>query len=177
MNTFLVVGIIIILIICISLVVILLNMSSKKSKPKSTNNTQNNISLNIANIDIPKKIEQMDEFSLKKATRVVFDSFKSLDYANKSATSLDKIEWHTWQVSLIMAMIKMDKGFFIPNNDDLFHKLINQIDDKSLKQETQKIINKFNNEIDIYKSRDELSHDIAWSSKDVSILFYYMARN
>ncbi|WP_122893310.1 hypothetical protein [Arcobacter peruensis] len=176
MNTVLVIGIITLLIICISLVVILFNINNKK-KTKSNKKTVEYKSLDILNIEIPKKIEHMDEYSLNKAARVVFDSFKSLDYVNKPASSLDKVEWHTWQVSLIMALIKENKGSFVPNNSQLFHKLITNINDDLLVNETQKIVNKFNNKVDVFKGREELSQDIVWSSKDVSILFYYMARH
>jgi len=181
MNTILVIGILILLIICISLLVILLNINSKKKNKSNKNRIDYEKSdykkLNFSNIEIPKKIERMDEYSLNKAARVVFDSFKSLDYVSKPASSLDKIEWHTWQVSLIMALIKKNKGSFVPNNNELFHELITNINNDLLVNETQKIINKFNNKVDVFKGREELSQDIVWSSKDVSILFYYMARH
>ena len=177
MSTLLVIGITVLLIICITLVVILMKLNNTNIKSKTNNNSQNYQELNISNIEIPRKIEQMDEYSLSKACKVVFDSFKSLDYANKTPSKLDKVEWHTWQVSLIMAMIKMNSGSFVPNNNELFHKSIVGIDKNSLVLATQKIIDKYNNTIDIYKSRDELSQDIAWSSREVSILFYYMAKN
>lgn len=76
-----------------------------------------------------------------------------------------------------MALIKKNKGSFVPNNNELFHELITNINNDLLVNETQKIINKFNNKVDIFKGREELSQDIVWSSKDVSILFYYMARH
>ena len=191
MSTLLVAGIIVILIIAISLLVILLNLNSQsKSKSKSTKRSTNkssntNISnanssistkLIVKNIILPKKISKMDYFSLSKASKQVFESFKALDYANNPPSKLDKIEWHTWQVSLLMAMLKENKGFFIPNNDSLFHKSILHKNKNSIVQSTQKIVNKYNNNINANKSRDELSRDIIWSSREVSILFYYMSK-
>ena len=181
MSTVLVIGIIVLLIICISLVVILLNLNSKNTIPKSktniSTNSQNKNKLIIDNIQIPKKIEQMDQSSLSIASKKVFESFKSLDYVNKPASKLDKVEWHTWQVALLMAMIKENKGSFVPDNKNLFHDVIVNLNNNSLLQVTQRVVDKFNNNIDIYKGRDELSHDIFWSSREVSILFYYMSRH
>ncbi len=178
MSTFLVAVIIIILIIAISLLVILLNMNSKNKNIKKSSNTDTYTAkkLIVENILLPKKITQMDSFSLSKASKQVFESFKALDYANKPSSKLDKVEWHTWQVSLIIAMIKNEKSFFVPNDDSLFHKVILNSNENSIVQSTQKIIDKYNNNININKSRDELSYDIFWSSKEVSILFYYMSK-
>jgi septation ring formation regulator EzrA len=178
MSTFLVVGIIIILIIFISLLVILLNINSKneKSSQKSSNSNIER-TLVVDNIILPKKISQMDHLSLSKASKQVFESFKALDYVNKPSSKLDKVEWHTWQVSLLMAMFKDKKGFIVPSNDALFHEVILNTNENSLVQSTQRIIEKYNNNIDINKSRDQLSLDIFWSSKEVSILFYYMSKH
>ncbi|MAD41733.1 MAG: hypothetical protein CL623_05010 [Arcobacter sp.] len=183
MSTFLVAAIIVILIIAISLLVILLKLNSqskntkKSPKKKSDVNTVILTKLIVDNITLPKKMSQMDYFSLSQAAKQVFESFKALDYANNPSSKLDKVEWHTWQVSLLMAMLKANKGFFIPNNDSLFHKVILTSNRDSIIQSTQKIINKYNNNINVYKSRDELSRDIIWSSKEVSMLFYYMSKN
>ncbi|KAB7885677.1 hypothetical protein GA417_07800 [Poseidonibacter ostreae] len=188
MSTLLIVGIIIILIIAISLLVILFNMNNNANSSKNNKsinnsvvqkeNTPNNekISLDVNNIALPKKIKQMDSLSLSKAAKNVFESFKALDYVNKPSSKLDKIEWHSWQVSLLIAIIKSQKGYFVPNNDALFHELILNTNKDSIVQATQKIINKYNNNVNINKSRDELSHDIIWSSKEVSMLFYYMSK-
>ena len=184
MSTLLIAGIILILIIAISLLVILLNMNSqsqnnstKKSTNKSSNtNSSTSTKLIVKNIILPNKISQMDHFSLSKASKQVFESFKALDYANNPPSKLDKIEWHTWQVSLLIALLKENKGFFVPNNDSLFHKVILSTNKNSIVQSTQKIVNKYNNNINVNKSRDELSRDIIWTSKEVSILFYYMSK-
>ena len=178
MSAFLLGLIIVILIIVILLLVILFNINneSKNSKKSSSINTNISPVLVVKNIMLPIKISQMDYFSLSKAAKQVFESFKALDYVNKPSSKLDKIEWHTWQVSLLMAMFKSNKGFFVPNDDSLFHELILNSNKDLIVQSTQKIIDKYNNNIDVNKSRDELSHDIIWSSKEVSILFYYMSK-
>ena len=178
MNTFLVTGLAVALVIIIILLMILVNMKSKnKDIKKSTKNTYESKLLVVKNITLPKKISQMDNLSLSKASKQVFESFKSLDYVNKTSGQLDKVEWHSWQVSLLLAMLKANNGFFVPNDDSLFHELILDNNKNTLLISTQKIIDKYNNSVNVNKSRDELSHDIIWSSKEVSILFYYMSKN
>ena len=178
MSTFLIGIIIVIIVIAILLLFILINISSQNKSSNKSSNT--NISaprnLVVENIMLPKKISQMDDYSLTKAAKQVFESFKALDYASKSPSKLDKIEWHTWQVSLLMAMFKQNKFLFVPNNDSLFHDLILNSNKNLVVQSTQKIIDKYNNHINLNKSRDELSQDIIWSSREVSILFYYMSK-
>ena len=125
---------------------------------------------------VPKKIAHMNNHSLFQAAKTVFDSFKSLDYASKSSSALDKVEWHTWQVSLLIAILQTQKGTFVPQDDSLFHNTIVSLDTPKLTSLVQKIIDKYINNINISKSRDDLSKDIFWSSKEVSILFYYMSK-
>ena len=178
MSAFLIGIIIVIIVIAILLLLILINISSQNKSSNKSSNT--NISapknLVVENIMLPKKISQMDDYSLTKAAKQVFESFKALDYASKSPSKLDKIEWHTWQVSLLMAMFKQNKFLFVSNDDSLFHDLILNSNKNLIVQSTQKIIDKYNNHINLNKSRDELSQDIIWSSREVSILFYYMSK-
>lgn len=177
MSTLLIVGITIILVIAVLLLVLLLKINSKDENIEKSSDNGISKGLLLNDILLPKKISQIDHFSLSKASKQVFESFKALDYASKPSAKLDKIEWHTWQVSLLIAMIKAKKGFFVPSNDSLFHEVILSSTKNSIVETTQRIIDKYNNHIDINKSRDELSQDILWSSKEVSILFYYMSKN
>jgi hypothetical protein len=148
----------------------------KQSTKSSDSNNMPNLVLDVAKVAVPKKIAQMDNHSLFQAAKTVFDSFKSLDYASKSSSALDKVEWHSWQVSLLIAILQTQKGSFVPKNDKLFHPTMINSDMSEIISRAQEVVNKYANNINISKSRDELSKDIFWSCKEVSILFYYMSK-
>lgn len=182
MNMVLLSIIILLLLVCIILIVILINVN-KKNKNKINSSKSNdsfgvdgfsNKKLDISDIKIPNKIESMDHHSLFQACKKVYESFKALDYARKSRRELEKVEWHSWQVSLLIALLKADKQFFIPKPKQIFHESIYETTEDEAKSYMYKIVQKYDNNVNIDKTRDDLCNDIIWSSKEVSYIFLYM---
>lgn len=167
--------IIVLLIVCIILLYILLKKYRKQEEIEEVRIPKELIK--IEDIQLPKKIEKMPQHILFHSCTKIFDIFKTLDYASKSQKILNNYEWHSWQISLLLSLIKNDKSFFIPNPNTLFHKVILDKPKQVIQEEMQHILNKYNNEVNILKSRDDLSKDINWSPKEVSIIFYYMSKS
>jgi competence protein ComGC len=169
------VGFIIIVILLIIILIYLLTIKKNISNTANKNQVKMNIKLfeyDLNNIKFPKNIEQMNSDSLTKASKVIFDSYKSLDYANKVSSSLDKIEWHTWQVSIILYFLKTKGKYYISNDIRLFHDVILELNENQIEQEMQRVCKKYMENIDIYKDRDYLSNQVIWSARDVSIILY-----
>ncbi|MDD2896960.1 MAG: hypothetical protein PHG81_13165 [Aliarcobacter sp.] len=164
-------------IIVISLLFILFYLLTiNDNKPKKIGNEfQRKMSVSsiadLNTMEFPKNIEHMRFDSLSKATKVIFDSYKALNYVNKLPSSLDKIEWHTWQVSIILKYLKSKNKIFI-TNDNIFHTVILELSESQIEHELQKIYNKYIENVNIKKSRDDLSKDVIWSAREVSIILY-----
>lgn len=155
----------------ILIVIILIYLLSVNKNPTNSNN--NLIKIDLYTIQLPKNIEQMNTDALLKATKVILDSYKSLDYVNKLPSNLDKIEWHTWQVSIILHFLKSENKLLIINdNDKIFHNVLLELHETKIDQEMQRIFKKYLENVNIYKNRDDLSKDIIWTARDVSIIFY-----
>ena len=176
-----------ILLLCIIiLVVILKNLSSLKvSKTKKSSklpvendsNTHKNIPLfDIKDIKVPKKISSFDDRNLFKACKAVFDSFKALDYKNSSYGQVSKCEWHSWQVSLLIAFQKSKREFHVGDVNDVFSKATLEISPKALQESIEKIWKKYDTNVNINLDRDSLSNDIIWTSNEVSTMFHYMMK-
>lgn len=164
---------IVMLILLLLILFYLLSMSNNKKKPKNKihQNNSNSEIFDLDDIQLPKNIEHMKFDFLSKATKAIFDAYKSLDYINKLPSSLDKIEWHTWQVSIILKYLKSKNKIFI-SSDNLFHKVIEELNESQIEQELQKIYRKYVNNVNIHRSRDDLSKDIIWTAREVSIILY-----
>lgn len=176
MNIILLIAIVILLVICIVLVILLFkkNKNKNNSEIKETNEVTLDKKINLLDLQIPRKIQDMGPHLLFQSCVKVFDSFKVLDYVNQAEKKLDDIEWHSWQISLLLALLQTDKEFFIPNPKKVIHSSIFNRPHDYVENEMQKILNKYEANVDISKSRDELSKDVIWSCKEVSIIFYYM---
>ena len=172
-------GFIIIIILLIVIIIYLLSINKNiQNNKKKQSNTKNMAEFALDKIQLPRNIEQMDADSLLKATRVIFDSFKSLDYASKAPNVLDKIEWHTWQVSILLSFLKEKNRLIgVNSNEKLFHENILDLNYSQIDQEIQRVIKKYSENVNIQKDRDSLSKDVIWSVRDVSIILYEIMYN
>lgn len=166
--------VLVLLVICIILLILLVNKNKKKIAKSDTVILDDGKYIDILDIEIPKKIEDMGHHLLFQACYKVYDSFKALDYPSKTEKVLYEKEWHTWQVSLLLALLQIDKEFFIPNPKKTFHSIILEKSKENIENDMQKILKKYQQNVNILKSRDELSNDVIWTSEEVSIIFYYM---
>lgn len=178
MNTFLLIIIVFLLIICIVLSVFLVRKNKKVRVEKEDVIIDKKIEkiekIDILDIVVPIKILQMGHPTLFQSCTRVFESFKALDYASKPESVLSNIEWHTWQISLLLALLKTDREVFIPNPKKIFHSMILEKSQSAIEEEMNKILHKYVDNVDINKTREELSNEIIWSCKEVSIIFCYM---
>ena len=126
---------------------------------------------------VPKKIEEMNSYSLYQACKIITESYISLDYVNKPASFLDKIEWHSWQVSILIQFSKVDKDLVPPYDVTLFNKMILGLSKDVVEREMQKIFRKYVNHVNIEKNRDELSKEIIWTAREVSLILYTILKN
>ena len=194
MNSILlgVIAVVIILLIIV-IVLILKNLNSSKqtkgktsksratqtSKKSSEEEVVNNVDyslVDIKDIELPKKIAAMDNRDLFKACKSVFDSFKALDYKNGTHSHSSQCEWHSWQVSLLIAFQKSKREFHVGKIEDVFDKGTSDIGAKALDEAIQKIWKKYNLSVNIKLDRNALSNDIIWTSREVSTMFYYMMK-
>lgn len=162
------------------LVVILLFILLKSDKKTSKQNiyTQTTISkINISDLQFPKNIEQMNGVTLSQACRVILDSYKALDYSKKLPSAMDKVEWHSWQVSILLKAVKTKNTIMTSQIDKIFHSLIINLSQEDREQEFQKIFRKYSDRVNIDKDRDTLSKDVIWTAREVSMLLFEILKN
>lgn len=130
--------------------------------------------VNISHLPIPSKIEDFNSLMLIKASSKIFDIFKAVDYANRSEHSLNKIEWHAWQVSILLYLLKMDYDLNVEVSKNNFHPFIYKLDKKEFMQKVDEILEKYLYDVDISQTKDELCKDMILSGREISILFFFI---
>jgi hypothetical protein len=160
---------ILIIIILLLLILIYLLTTNKNEKINDVKNNINSI-IKLKDLSFPKNIEQMDRIAVRQASKVIVDSYKALDYANKLSNVLDRMEWHTWQVSILLYFLKTQNGLSV--NDNIFPQTILDLSLNNKEQEIQKIFKKYMENVNIQKDRDTLSNEIIWNAKEVSIILF-----
>ncbi|MGE0050021.1 MAG: hypothetical protein AB7S49_00725 [Arcobacter sp.] len=174
-----IIGIVIIITILLLIILIYLLMNNENST-NPTNKKEMVQSIKIVKLEeikFPKNVEKMNINALSKACRVILDSYRALDYVSKLPSAMDKIEWHTWQVSILLHFLKTDGKLTVSNSDNFFHITILELRDELRKQDMQRILNKYLNNANIEKDRDTLSRDVIWTARDVSIILYEILKD
>lgn len=182
MDSMVIIGIVAFIIIVLIVVVILIINSSGSSKPvkKVSSNTNSNgtfKAIEIKDLDLPKGVEQLNSNVLFSACKSIADSFKALGYASKSPNEMDKRDWHSWQVSILLCCVKNNSKFIFPDLDKIFHKFIFDLNEEKRKEERERIYVKYFDKVDISKNRDTLSKDVIWTAREVAILLYEILKD
>lgn len=179
---------VVLVIVLILLVYIILKLSSSASNSSGSNTSSSlggkndngsskalNSKITITGLSLPPKIMSIDPKELHTACKTVFDSYKALDYKEAHIDRLSVSEWHTWQVSLLLAFLKIEREFHIGNPREFFPEQILSLTKKELDLEIDRILKKYDNNVDALQDRDSLSKHNIWNAREVGILFYYMA--
>ena len=176
MNTAFVFGfILLILILLILLVSVLLKNNKSTVKAQNREKFVSNISLpNISSVLLPPKIENLSLSELENITYKIFELYRYFDFKNMSEENLEKKEWHSWQVSMLIMLYKKNGSFHIIEQDKIFGDFLINSDENRIKSLMKSIINKYVNFVSINDIKDNLSKDYIWTNKDVSIIFYFL---
>ncbi|MGA1932686.1 hypothetical protein ACH5BF_08205 [Arcobacter sp. YIC-464] len=130
--------------------------------------------VDISHLPIPSKVQDFNSLMLMKASSKIFDIFKAVDYANRSEHGLNKIEWHAWQVSILLYLLKMDYNLNVEVSKENFHPFIYRMKKEELLTKFDEILEKYLYEVDISQTKDELCKDMLLSGREISILFFFI---
>ena len=168
--------ILILVILLLSMLVISLNKEKIVKKEEEILSEEMHIPMpNAYGLSLPPQVDNISKIELFQIVKKIFNPFKYLDYKNKSIAELDKKEWHSWQISILLSMYKRDEEFFITDQEEYFHSILLNANENDIKSLMTSIIKKYKNYVESNKSKDELSKNYIWSNKDASIIFYFLA--
>ncbi len=168
---------VIILVIFISIVLMLIISKPKKKIVKQKIRQDINESLpNVYKINLPKQINKINDKEITNIAKKVYDIFLKFSYKDLDLVKLDKKEWHTWQVSILLMMYKHNKDLYIPKPEFIFHKFFINSSDEQIKTMMKSILKKYKMQVNILYSRDILSKEFIWTSRDMSIIFYFLSK-
>lgn len=180
MNIFLILALVALIIVIALVAYIFIRKSNKQEKVINQENSVNNNEAekkpqaSYAVLELPAKVLVIDSHSLFQAFNKILDSYKALDYANKNKRDLDKIEWHTWQISLLINFLRVDMEFYISVEKDIFHSSILHEKRSDILEDIDNIMKKYKEHVNIKKTKDELCKDIIWTSREASTLLYFI---
>ncbi len=124
---------------------------------------------------LPKNIEDLSKMQLRGIVHKIFASYKIFDYKKMNLNQLNKKEWHSWQVSMLLMLFKKNEEYFIINQKEIFHDFLLKSNENDIKSFMHTIIRKYKKQVDISSKKDKLCKEYIWTNKEISILFYFLA--
>lgn len=172
MNEILImIGLIILLVLAI-LLSIVIKMAKNSNQSKKTNTKKESKPITIDTLELPVKIMKIQGSSLRNACKTVFDSYRACGYKDKDPEASSKSEWHSWQVSMLLAYLKGQKQFPPVNPREVFEEEVLNMSRNDLKEALNLIYVKYNSNVNIQLDRDSLSKDNIWTAREVAIILY-----
>lgn len=158
-------------------VLFMLLKSDKKNTKQNVYIQTSGSKINISDLQFPKNIEQMKGATLSQASKTILDSYRALDYSKKLPSAMDRLEWHSWQVSILLKAVKSENTILTTEMNKIFHSLILELSNENKEQELQKIFRKYSDRVNIEKDRDSLSKDVIWTAREVSMLLFEILKS
>lgn len=176
LTIFILLLIIAVIVILLIIVISLLNKKEPVQKNTIVRKVDEYIPLPTTyNLFLPVNIEKIGKNELPGIVKKVFNSYKYFDYKSMNINDLEKKEWHTWQVSLMLKAYKENEDFFIAGQEDIFHSFLLNSNENDIKSLMRDVMKKYNNYVNIRDTKDALCKEYIWTNKDVSIIFYFLA--
>jgi hypothetical protein len=165
-------NLVIIVIFFLIVLIVIFNLTNKNKKVSKRPNEKVSSGeyITIKELDFHKSIKELDFQILSSACKSIFNIFRALEYVNKSPSCMDKIEWHSWQISILLFCLRNNYKFVIYDKECLIHKNILNLSEEKKRVERTKIYKKYSEKVNISENRDTLSKDLIWSAREVSLI-------
>lgn len=145
-------------------------MFFKKKVQNTINDKLNNSKhkTTIHDLKFPIKLEKLSRDDIFNAIKFIRSTVHTLNYKDKD---LHLVEWHTWQVGIILFYLKNNRNFLLKDINEIPHS-IKVLNHNELEHEYIKILEKYQN-TNIQSNRDTLSKEVIWSVKEIFIIIQY----
>ena len=165
----------ILLFVLLLLLLVLYKINKKKKAVSSTSEEKKKNAFDLKLPLLPNALNSLSNNSIREVAKEIYEVYKILDYKNDEK-EYQRDSWHSWQVGFLVTMYKRELELFIPDCKDIFHNDILTQSPESLTASTKKIIKKYQDKVNIEKTKDVLSKHLIWNAEEVATIMYYLSK-
>jgi hypothetical protein len=173
MNIYVILGLILVVFILIFTVIKIVKSNSNNNE---NDKLKTSFKRHLIKVNLPAVVQRLRQDELRELAREELSTYKALGYKNKLLKDMVDIQWHTWQVSVIIKMYKEDMDIFFPNYKDIFPKELIDQSTYTLEKKLYPIFERYNKDVSINGTKKYLREQIIWTSKDISILLLFLIK-
>ena len=146
-----------------------------KVAPRLKKRTFDPEAMSIEDIALPNALMELDIEQVKKMIESEVSTFKSLGYKNKTLENLKVMEYHSFQIGLMLRFIKEERVFLIPQLDEINPSFINGATKSQLHKKVFDIVYRYDLGVDKNKSLVNLEQENKWTPQEAGYLLRYLS--
>ena len=130
--------------------------------------------MSIEDISLPLVFIDMDLNEIRSIIEDEVKTYRSLGYLNKTLENLKVLEYHSFEVGIILRYIQANRVLKIHNIDKIIPSFIMGATKKQLHIKVFDIVYRYDNSVLKNRSVDQLQNDIRWTPQEVGYLLRYI---
>jgi hypothetical protein len=131
--------------------------------------------ISIDDIELPIVYKSLDEHRVMRDMKSELETFKSLGYRFKKSNELTVLEYHSFQIGILLQAMKFGFDLKVKGNANYFPESIYKLDHHTIQAKVFDIIKKYDREVDKMASEMILRDDMLWTPIEASYLLLYLS--
>jgi len=126
-------------------------------------------------IKISLYLSEIEQEEILKELKSELQTFKSLGYRFQTFQELEKIEYHSYQIGILLQALVLNFDLKIVDETEYFPDFIYKLKYNHIQKQVMHIIEKYNKQVSKVYTKDDLRKQIIWTPMEAGYLLYYLS--
>ena len=131
--------------------------------------------INVDDIKISLYLSEIESEEILKELKSELQTFQSLGYRFKSFQELEKIEYHSYQIGILLQALVLNFDLKIVDETEYFPDFIYKLKYSHIQKQVMRMIEKYNNQVSRIYTNQDLKKHIIWTPLEAGYLLYYLS--
>jgi len=130
--------------------------------------------MSIEDISLPNSLMNVKINDIGSFLESEVSTFKSLGYINKTLEQLSKIEYHSYEIGLILRYIKEGRVLLISNLEEIVPSFVMNITKRQLHIKVFNLVHRYDLNVNKMMTIEQLKKEIKWTPREMAYLMRYL---
>jgi hypothetical protein len=126
-------------------------------------------------IKISLYLSEIEDEEILKELKSELQIFKSLGYRFQSFQELEKIEYHSYQIGILLQSLVLNFDLKIVDKTEYFPDFIYKLKYTHIQKQVMHIVEKYNKQVSKIYTKEDLRKHIIWTPMEAGYLLYYFS--
>ncbi len=131
--------------------------------------------LDVNDIKLPIYFKNIDSPRVMNEIKIELKTYKSLGYRFRKLNELDKAEYNSLQIGILLKALSLKIDLKVVANQDFFPEYIYNIGYTTVQSKVSDVIKKFDNEVSKISTELELQGQLIWTPLESGYILFYLS--